>query len=122
MTTGAIVVRWGQNVPGREAKGLEVFGNALALCERYAKEGRIHGHKEYFNVTGTDGGFQVIDGELDQLAQIVVDDEFRRVCAEASAVVTDFDVELCQGGTDASVQDGTTRYVAAMQALGYWSG
>ena len=41
---GALIVTWGSNVPGREAKGLEVFGKALAHFDELAKKGRIHGH------------------------------------------------------------------------------
>src|SRR4051812_32504522 len=57
---GAIVVRWGASVPGREAKGLEVFANGVAQFEGHLKSGRIHSHKEFLSVTGHDGGFMIV--------------------------------------------------------------
>src|SRR4029079_2171427 len=55
--TGAVLVRWGANIPGRERKGLEVFGRAIARFEQLAKQGRIHSHSEYIALTGEVGGF-----------------------------------------------------------------
>ena len=58
---GAVVIRWGASVPGREAKGLEVFGNAVMRFEEYLKAGRIHSHREFFSLTGQDGGFMIVE-------------------------------------------------------------
>jgi hypothetical protein len=35
---GAVMIRWGANVPGRETTGLEVFGRALNRFEGMTKE------------------------------------------------------------------------------------
>ena len=42
----------GAPVRGREMKSLEVFGKSLAYWDEKAKEGRVHGHHEYFALTG----------------------------------------------------------------------
>ena len=42
---GAIVIRWGASVPGREGKSLEVFGQAIERFEGLTKTGRVHGHR-----------------------------------------------------------------------------
>ncbi|HEY7176347.1 MAG TPA: hypothetical protein VH442_15635, partial [Micromonosporaceae bacterium] len=64
---GAVKISWGASVPGREATGLTVFGDAIAYFEGMSKQGRVHGHREYFSVAGGFGGFMMIDGELDEL-------------------------------------------------------
>lgn len=122
MTTGAIVVSWGAAVRGREVKALEVFGSALVMMEELTKEGRIHSHKEYFNVTGNASrfaGFQLIEGNIEELQRPQVDDRFRRLQQEAASIVENFTVTLAVGGSDQAIQGETTRFVEALQGLGY---
>mgnify|MGYP007009045887 CR=1 FL=1 len=64
---GATVIRWGAGIPGREAKGLEVFGKAIEHFEGLSKKGRIHGHREYIALTGTSGGFMIVEGDTKEL-------------------------------------------------------
>lgn len=119
MTTGAIVFRWGANIPGREQKALEIFGKSLEQSEKDLKEGRIQGHKEYFNLIGEDGGFQIVEGEIESLMALLADEDHQKLIAQATTIVEDFTVTLCQGGSDAAVQDGMTRYVQALQEAGW---
>src|SRR5881409_95664 len=119
MTTGAVVIRWGATVPGREAKGLEVFGAAVERFEQYAKSGRIHSHKEFFALTGRSGGFMIAEGDVAELQQILVDPETLALNAKAEAIVSDFEIQLYGGGTDQSVQELMGNYMGAMQELGY---
>lgn len=116
---GAVIIRWGQGVPGREAKGLEVFGQAVGHFEGLAKQGRIHGHREFFAVTGADGGFMIVDGELEELAKITTEKEILALNAKASAIVSDFEITLFAGGTDQSVQELMGNYSQSMQEVGY---
>lgn len=116
---GAIMIRWGQGVPGREAKGLEVFGAAVGHFEGLAKAGRIHGHREFFSVTGADGGFMIVDGELDELAKLVAEKEILALNAKASSIVADFEVTLYAGGTDQSVQELMGSFTQSLQEVGY---
>ena len=74
---GATVIRWGAAVPGREAKGLEVFGKAIEFFEGLSKTGRIHGHREYIALTGSVGGFMLVEGESKELLSLLADPEVR---------------------------------------------
>jgi hypothetical protein len=120
--TGAIVASWGSPVRGREAKGLESFGNALTYFEGLAKQGRIHGHKEYFSLTGNSSkwaGMMIIEGELDELLKLQTEDEYQRVTIEASAIVENFTTQLSAGGSDQAVQEQIGRYTQTLGELGY---
>lgn len=119
---GAIVISWGNPVRGREQKSLEVFTKALAYYDGLAKQGRIHGHREYFGITGNAskvGGFVLVDGNLQELLSIQTSDESLRLMADAGAIVENFTVQVYAGGTDASVQDQLVRYTEELQKLGY---
>jgi hypothetical protein len=119
MATGAVVIRWGAVVPGREAKALEVFGKSIERFEQLAKQGRIHSHKEYLALTGTMGGFTVVDGDLEELQKIIVEPETISLNAQAEAIVQDFEQQLYAGGTDQAVQEMMGSYMTATSELGY---
>ena len=116
---GAIQISWKAGIPGREAKGLEVFGTAVARFEGLAKQGRIDTHQEYFAVTGTDGGFMLISGELDELLKISAEPETLALNAQAASIVQDFNIQIFGGGTDQAVQELMGTYVGSLQQLGY---
>ena len=116
---GAIVVSWGASIPGREAKGLEVFGNAVQRFEEFAKSGRISSHREYFAVTGRDGGFMIVEGAVSELLAIVGEDETLKLNAQAAAIVEDFETQVYAGGDDQSVQSLMGDYVGSLQEIGY---
>jgi hypothetical protein len=97
MSTGALVIRWGAGIPGRETKGLEVFGAAVERFEQHAKAGRIHSHKEYFTLTGKSGGFMLVEGEVDALQTILVEQETLALNNKAEAIVSDFEIQLFAG-------------------------
>ena len=118
--TGVTVVSWTNSIPGREQKGLEVFGKALAYFEDLAKKGRIHGHREYFSVTGKTSGFMLVEGDLEELAKIQQEPETRKLNAQAAAIVQDFRVELYAGGSDHAIQQEITTYTEGLQELGYF--
>ena len=116
---GAIVVKWGASVAGREAKGLEVFGNAVARFEGFLKDGRISSHKEFFAVTGGDGGFMIVEGELSELLTIVGEEDTMRMNAQAAAIVQEFETQVYSGGSDQAVQGLMGLYVNGLQEIGY---
>ena len=116
---GAVVIRWGANVPGREAKGLEVFGNAVARFEGFAKSGRISSHKEFFSLTGTDGGFMMVEGAVSELMAILAEDDTMKLNAQAAAIVEDFEIQVYAGGDDQTVQSVMGSYVGSLQEIGY---
>jgi hypothetical protein len=116
---GAIKISWGSGVPGREAKGLEVFATAVERFEGYAKQGRIHSHAEYFSITGAESGFMLVTGEVGELVKIAVEPETLKLNAQAGAIVQDFTIEVFGGGNDQSVQELMGTYATGMNELGY---
>jgi hypothetical protein len=116
---GALLIRWGASIPGREAVGLDVFGRAVGRFEQLAKEGRVHGHREFFSVTGHDGGFMLVDGDLAELMRILGEEDSLRLNAQAAAIVEDFEIQALAGGTDQTTQQVMSTYIAGLKDLGY---
>ena len=116
---GAVVIRWGASIPVREGKGLEVLSSAVMRFEELRKDGRIQAHREYFSLTGGEGGFMLIEGEVAELQAILVEEQTVKMNAQAAAVVHDFHVQLYGGGDDEAVQSLVTSYVAGLKELGY---
>lgn len=119
MASGATLITWGSARAGREAKGLEVFGSAIARFEELAKEGRIHSHKEYFALTGRTGGFMLVEGETEELLRLAAEPETLELNSKAAAIVQDFQVQVYAGGTDQAVQEVIGRYTGSLGELGY---
>lgn len=119
MATGAVVIRWGASIPGREAKSLEVFGQAVERMEQLAKDGRIHSHKEFLTLTGPVGGFMLIEGEVDELQKILIEPETIALNMKAETIVAGFEQQLFVGGSDQTVQEAMGTYVESLQQLGY---
>lgn len=117
--TGAVVIRWGAGIPGRETKGLEVFAKAIEQFERHAKAGRIHSHREYIALSGRSGGFMIVEGEVAELQKIMVEPETLALNSQAEAIVSDFELQLYGGGSDQAVQEMVGTYLAAIGELGY---
>jgi len=117
MANGAIIITWGTPVRGREMQSLDVFGRSLAYWDEKAKEGKIHGHHEYFAISGNAtqrAGTMVIDGDLGELAQLMVDEENTRLLAEASMIVDNLDTSLCEANSDEAITD----YVSVLNDMG----
>jgi hypothetical protein len=89
MADAALFVGWGPPVRGREAKGLEVFNEALAFQGKQQESGAI----ESFEVVliGPHGGdlygFFLVRGSEEQIAALRASEEFQRLNTRASLVV-----------------------------------
>jgi hypothetical protein len=116
---GATVIRWGASIPGRETKGLEVFGKAIEHFEGLSKTGRIHGHREYIALTGADGGFMLLEGDTKELLSLLAEPEILALNAQAAAIVQDFHIQVYAGGTDQAIQQLMGTYSGAVGELGY---
>jgi len=114
---GATIIRWGATVPGREAKGLAVFGKAIEHFEGLAKQNRIHAHHEYIALTGKDGGFMILEGDTAELMKIAVEPETLALNAQAGAIVEDFEIQVYGGGTDQAIQELMGSYTTALQQI-----
>ena len=116
---GALMIRWGQSIPGREAASLEVFGSVINWFESLAKGGRIHSHHEYFSVTGRFGGFAILEGELAELTKILAEEATQRINDKAGAVVQDYEIQTYFGGSDQTIQTAIANYTTTLNELGY---
>jgi len=116
---GAVVISWGQGIPGREQKGLEVFGKAVAYYEELAKQGRIHAHREYFAIDGPASGFMLIEGDLDELLKIQAEPESIALRQKAAMIVQNLRSNVLAGGSDETIQQMMTNYAESLQELGY---
>ena len=116
---GATVIRWGAAVPGRETKGLEVFGKAIEYFEGLSKKGVIQGHREYIALTGEAGGFMLIEGSTKDLLGLLAEPEVLALNSQAEAIVQDFSIRVFAGGTDQAIQELIGTYSTAVGELGY---
>lgn len=117
--TGAVLIRWGAQVPGREAKSLDVFGRSIERFEQLAKQGRIHAHREYIALTGRAGGFTILEGDVEELQKILIEPETLTLNSQAEAIVEDFEITMYAGGSDKAIQELIGTYAGAMGDLGY---
>lgn len=88
MADRCLFIGWGSAVRGREARGLEVFNEALGLLGRMQQEGRI----EAFDVALLDpngdlDGYVQVKGTADQIAALREDEEFLRSTMDAQMIV-----------------------------------
>src|SRR3954465_223257 len=88
MGARGLFIRWGENVVGREERGLEVFNEVVGMYGRMQQEGKI----ESFDVVllnpspGIDG-YMTIHGSAEQIAALKEDEGFRRSLVDASLIV-----------------------------------
>ena len=111
MADAGLFVGWGAPIHGREAKGLEVFGEALAYYGRLQQEGVIEDFETaILEPHGGDlQGFILLRGSEQKLAQLRVDDEFVRLSARAGLVIESL------GVIGAALGDGLERAITRYQ-------
>lgn len=117
-TPGAIVVSWSAAVHGREAKLLEVFARALAYGERLRGEGRVTAVQIFATRVGPNRDTLMVQGCLDELMRIVVEDEFHGLMLEGTMVVQDLCVSVWEGGSSEWVATGLDPYIGKLQQHG----
>jgi hypothetical protein len=102
MADGGLFIGWGASITGREAKGLEVFNEALQYYGRLQQDGRI----KSFDVGllephgGDLNGFILLRGDREQLNQLHLDEEFERLTTRASLIVERIGVVNVATGDD----------------------
>jgi hypothetical protein len=94
MADAGLFIGFGTPVRGREAKSLDVFQEAMAYYGGLQQDGTIENLEAVFlEPHGGDlGGFFLIRGQREKLAQLRVNEEFQRVSARAGMVVEGFGV------------------------------
>jgi hypothetical protein len=117
MADAGLFIGWGAPVNGREAKGLEVFSEALAYYGRLQQEGVIEGFETaLLEPHGGDlQGFILLRGSEERLAQLRVDDEFVRLSTRASLVVDSVGVIAAALGD--GLEQAITTYQEAITEL-----
>ena len=99
----AVYVSWGNAIPGREAKSLEVFMGAVEYYSRLEKEGKIAALHTYLATNGNTqhfGGFMILEGEVDQLRTLVDSEEYKTILYKARHLVEDVNVVHCVTGAE----------------------
>lgn len=91
MADRLLFISWGTAVRGREARGLEVFNEAMGMLGRMQQEGRI----ESFDVAllepnGDINGYVAVHGSAEQIAAVRQDAEFLRTTADTVLIVDGF--------------------------------
>ena len=89
MAEAGLFIGWGAPVRGREAKGLEVFNEAVGYWGRLEQEGRIESSEVVilFPHGGDLVGFSLLRGSHAQLNELGGDEEFLRITARAGLIV-----------------------------------
>jgi len=114
MADRMICITWGENVAGREQRGLEVFNEAVGLYGRMQQDGRI----ESFDVAllppngGAIDGFMLLRGTADQLNAVKEDEEFQRVMIDASLIV--HGLCMCDGYANEGIAKQMAMYQEAI--------
>jgi hypothetical protein len=111
MAEAGLFVGWGDPITGREAKGLEVFGEALAYYAKAEQEGRIESHETVLLAPhgGDLAGFILARGSAEQMAALRAEDEFERLNTRATLIVQKV------GVVDAALGDGLEAAIGIYQ-------
>jgi hypothetical protein len=111
MADAGLFIGWGAPVRGREAKGLEIFNEALAYYGRLQQDGVIEDFETaILEPHGGDlQGFILLRGGQEQLAQLRVDDEFVGMSTRAGLIVEGL------GVIGASLGDGLQQAITTYQ-------
>lgn len=111
MAEAGLFIGWGPPVRGREAKGLDVFNEALSYYGKQQESGAIEGFEVV--LIGPHGGdlygFTLIKGSAEQISTLRATDEFQRLVTRAALIVERL------GVVDAAVDEGIGEQLAAFQ-------
>lgn len=102
MADSGLFIGWSTPVRGREAKGLDVFADALAFQQKAQEAGETESYEVALLEPHGGGlnGFILVRGSEEQIAAQRANEEFQRINARASLVVDDLgvvDVALGEG-------------------------
>lgn len=110
MADRILFIGWGTAVRGMEARGLEVFNEALGLLGRMQQEGRIESFDVALLEPNADlNGYVQVKGSAEQITALRADEEFRRSTADAMMIVDQ--LRHIEGATN----EGVAREVATYQ-------
>src|SRR3954447_10961772 len=116
MADRVLFVSWGENIAGREARGLDVFNEVIGMYGRMQQDGRI----ESFDVVllaPSDGidGYMEVRGTAEQISALRESDEFLKSLTEAGLVV--HGLRAVDGYTGAGIARVMGMYQEAVSAV-----
>jgi hypothetical protein len=111
----AIVFTWTRSIPGREAKGMEMFTDSLTYFGKLAVDGKCGEPMVYMAPSGLQ--MMIIHGEREALHEIVGSDEFSKLYAGVTFTVSDIKYEIVATGE--AIQDRMQVWGAVGMELGY---
>ena len=106
MADFGLFVGFGWPVRGREQNAAKVFNEAIELWTRFQNEGQIESWQPVFlEPHGGDlGGFFLLWGERDRIAQIRAGDDLARIAMRAQLVVENFGIVGAESGDRVGTQ------------------
>ncbi len=106
MVAGMLFIGWGEVIPGREQKALQVFTETLEYYGRLQTQGMIDGFESALvEPHGGDlGGFILLRGQRETLNQLRTDAEFLRMITRAQLVVQKVGVVAAYSGEELQSQ------------------
>jgi hypothetical protein len=111
MAEAGLFIGWGPPVRGREAKGLEVFNQAISFFGDKQESGAIESQEAV--LIGPHGGdlygFILLRATEDQIAELRADGRFQRLTTRAGLIVERL------GVVDAVVDEGLGEAVSRLQ-------
>ncbi len=109
MATGMLFIGWGEVIPGREQKALQVFNETLQYYTGLQQRGEIDSFEPaLLEPHGGDlGGFVLLRGDQETLARLRADAEFLRQLTRAQLVVQKVGVVTAYTGEGLQTLMGT---------------
>jgi len=113
MAEAALCTVWGDPIPGREKRALNIYNEAMQYWARLQQEGKI----ERFDVTvlafsgGDVAGFLVVRGTAEQIASVRRSQEFQQYVARGQLVASHVSVAR------AYVDEGLAQFIGWYQKL-----
>lgn len=116
MADRVLFIGWGTAVRGMEARGLEVFNEALGILGRMQQDGRIEGFDVVLcEPNGDLSGYVQVKGTADQIAALRRDEEFRRSTMDAQMIVDH--LRHIEGATNEGVARDLAIYQESMESV-----
>jgi len=97
MWNAALAISYRRPIPGREAKALEVFTDALTLFGKLAADG-VCAEPEVFNHLVGGGTMLVKTDTIEKAVEILEMEDVRRIIETAFLTVDEFDTKLMLTG------------------------
>ena len=116
MADRVLFIGWGAPMPGREARALDVFNEALGICGRMAADGRIEGFQvRLFEPNAELGGFIELQGTAEQITAAREDAEFQRNTVDAQLCVEG--LRHIEGVADNGIAEQMAMYTEAVGSV-----